>query len=115
MAIGDPGAFRPIEALRCPTCGAKQGWTDTCRRCRSDLRLLREALAAYQRHRRSSLRDLHAGRLESALRHARRCQELRPGSEAQRLLTVCQLLRGDWLDAVELARTVDEAGTETDR
>jgi hypothetical protein len=72
--------------------------------------LLREALAAYERHRRSSLRDLHAGRLESARGHARRCQELRPGPESQRLLAVCQLLRGDWLDAVALARAV-EAGT----
>ena len=106
MAIGDPGGSRATEGLRCPTCGARQAWTDTCRRCKSDLRLLREALAAYERHRRSSLRDLHAGRLESARGHARRCQELRPGPESQRLLAVCQLLRGDWLDAVALARAV---------
>ncbi|HZW32217.1 MAG TPA: hypothetical protein VFF52_16010 [Isosphaeraceae bacterium] len=110
----DPEGRRPVEGLRCPTCGARQAWTDTCRRCKSDLRLLREALAAYQRHRRCGLRDLQSGRLGSALRHARRCQELRPGPESRRLLVVCQLLRGDWLEAVDLARTVDAAGTETD-
>jgi hypothetical protein len=111
----DPVASRAIKGLRCPTCGAKQAWTDTCRRCRSDLRLLCEALAAYERHRRSSLRALNAGRLESARWHARRCQELRPGPESQRLLAVCQLLRGDWLDAVDLAHAIDEDGTESDR
>jgi hypothetical protein len=108
--VEDPEGSRPIQGLRCPTCGAKQAWTDTCRRCRSDLRLLREALAAYQRHRRSSLRALNAGRLESALRHARLCQELRPSPESHQLLAVCQFLRGDWLDAVDQALAV-EAGT----
>ena len=114
MAIDDPGVFRPIEGMRCPTCGAKQGWTDACRRCKSDLRLLRVALDAYERHRRSGLRDLDAGRLETALRHARRCHELWPGPESHRLMAVCQLLRGDWLDAMAWARGVDDRGTEAD-
>src|SRR3954451_21132732 len=111
MAIDDQDPFRPAESIRCPTCGAKQGWTDTCRRCKSDLRLLHVALEAYERHRRSSLRDLDTGRLETALRHARRCHELRPGPESQRLLAVCQLLRGDWLDAIDLGRAAAERGT----
>jgi hypothetical protein len=110
----DPEGSRPNTGLRCPTCGAKQAWTDTCRRCRSDLRLLHEALAAYQRHRRSSLSALNSGRLASAIRHARRCQELRPGPESYRLLAVCQLLRGDWPDAVDQALAV-EAGTGSPR
>jgi hypothetical protein len=104
MAIDDPVALGSREGLRCPTCSARQGWTDTCRRCKSDLRLLRDALAAYERHRRSSLRDLDAGHLEDALSHARRCHELRPGPESHRLLAVCQLLRGDWPEATQLAR-----------
>jgi hypothetical protein len=114
MAIGDPGIARSTAGLKCPTCGAQQGWTDTCRRCKSDLRLLREALADYEQHRRFTLCDLEAGRLESAVRHARRCQELRPGPESQRLLAVCQLLCGDWRDAIDQARAVEE-GTESDR
>jgi hypothetical protein len=115
MAIGDPGIARSTAGLKCPTCGAQQAWTDSCRRCKSDLRLLREALAAYEQHRRSTLRELDAGRLESALRHARRCQELRPGPESQRLLAVCQLLRGDWLEAIDRARAAAEDGTESER
>ena len=88
--------------------------TDACRRCKSDLRLLRVALEAYQWHRRSSLLDLTAGRLETALRHARRCHELDPGPESHRLLAVCQLLRGDWFEAVEFARCVDETAAGSD-
>ncbi len=100
--------IRPPDVLRCPTCGARQGMTDACRRCKSDLRLLRSALEAYERHRRSSLLDLGAGRLETALRHARRCHELSPGPESHRLLAVCQLLRGDWFEALDFARSVEE-------
>jgi hypothetical protein len=115
MAIQNPEPSRPTQELRCPTCGARQGWSDSCRRCKSDLRLLGDALKAYARHRRSSLLDLDAGRLDAALGHARRCHDLRPGPESHRLLAVCQLLRGDWVDAVQIARGVDEAEAQTDR
>jgi hypothetical protein len=93
--------------LRCPTCGARQAWTDTCRRCKSDLRLLRLAYDAYARHRRLSMNELDAGRLDSALRHALKCQELRPGSEARQLVAVCQLLRGDWQSAIDSASSIE--------
>ena len=100
----NPMPAQPDEELRCPTCGARQGWVDTCRRCRSDLRLLRSSLAAYERHRRAGLLALDGGRLEAALHHAHRCHELRPGPESHRLLAVCRLLHGDWAEAVELAQ-----------
>ncbi len=104
MAIENSRAARPPdEELRCPTCGARQGWTDTCRRCKSDLRLLRSALQNYAAHRRRGLLALGAGRLDEALRHARRCHELRPGPDSHRLLALCQLLRGEWHQALELA------------
>jgi len=115
MAIQDPKSSRSPEGLRCPTCGARQGWSDTCRRCKSDLRLLGDAIEAYDRHRRSTLLDIDAGRLDTALRHARRCHELWPGPESHRLLAVCQFLRGDWVDAVEIAQGVDEGAAEADR
>jgi len=104
---------RPAAVLRCPTCGARQGVSDACRRCKSDLRLLRTALDAYDWHRGSCLLDLDAGRLDAALRHARKCYELSPGPESNRLLAVCQLLRGDWSEAVEFARSLDEVASET--
>jgi hypothetical protein len=115
MAIRDPKSTRPSEALRCPTCGARQGWSDACRRCKSDLRLLGDALKDYERHRRSGLLDLDAGRLDTALRHARRCHQLRPGPESRRLLAVCQLLRGDWVDALKIAEGADAGAAEADR
>jgi hypothetical protein len=105
---------QPQNELRCPTCGARQGRTDTCRRCKSDLRFLRAALEAYDRHRRDSLNDLELGEPDSALRHARRCHELRPGTESRRLMAVCQLLRGDWSDAVDLVRSVEDRKMESD-
>lgn len=95
---------RPDEELKCPTCGALQAWADACRRCKSDLRMLRAALEAYRDHRRAGLEALNHGRLEAALRHARCCHELRPGPESRRLLAVCQLLRGDWPGALAGAR-----------
>src|SRR5262245_10328025 len=109
MGIEGPAAVRPLGELQCPPCGARQGWTDVCRRCKSDLRLLRAALDAYDRHRRSGLHALDAGHLEAALWHARRCHQLRPGPESHRLMAVCQLLRGDWLDALDLARDLEES------
>jgi tetratricopeptide (TPR) repeat protein len=95
---------RPVEEdIRCPTCGARQAWADNCRRCKSDLRLLRSALQVYEAHRRRGLLALAAGRLDEALQHARRCHELRPGPDTHRLLAVCQLLRGEYARALELA------------
>jgi hypothetical protein len=60
------------------------------------------------------LTGLETGRLESALRHARRCHELAPGPVSHRLLAVCQFLRGDWPDAVAFARGVDEVESENE-
>jgi hypothetical protein len=115
MAIPDPKSSRPTEGLRCPTCGARQGWSDACRRCKSDLRLLGDAIKDYERHRRATLLDLDAGRFDAALGHARRCHELRPGPESHRMMAVCQLLRGDWADALQIARGVDADAAEADR
>jgi hypothetical protein len=105
---------QPRDELRCPTCGARQARTDTCRRCKSDLRLLRSAIEAYERHHSASLHYLGIRQPEEALRHARRCHELRPGPDARRLMAVCQLLRGDWPDAVDLAQAVEESQTGSD-
>jgi hypothetical protein len=102
------------EDLRCPTCGARQAWADTCRRCKSDLRLLRLAYDAYARHRRASVQDLDAGRLDSALRHALKCQELRPRPQARQLVAVCQLMCGDWQGAIESARSMVEPARSPD-
>ena len=97
------------DRVRCPTCRAVQEWSDTCRRCRSDLRLLRSAQAAYDSHRLKCVVHLEAGHPDLALGHALRCVELRPDGESRRLLALCALVREDWEAALRLARAVGEA------
>jgi hypothetical protein len=94
--------------IRCPTCGALQEGSDTCRRCRCDLTLLRRVTETAQASRRRCLLALRVGRHSQALRHARRFYLLCPDQSAARLLAVCYLLQGDWLSAVTLARIVDD-------
>lgn len=96
------------DLLRCPTCGARQAWADTCRRCKCDLRLLRAAAGAFERHRRLCLQLLNSGAPEAALRHARSCHRLNPCTESNRLLAICHLLRGDWADAYKGAKDVPQ-------
>jgi hypothetical protein len=93
-------------AMRCPTCGARQAWADTCRRCKCNLRLLRAAAAAYERHHRRSLQLLNAGAAELALPHARSCHLLNPGTESNRLMALCYFVQENWKDAVESAQAV---------
>jgi hypothetical protein len=90
--------------LRCPTCGARQEWSDTCRRCKCDLVLLRRVAGAGRACRRQCLRSLRAGRIGEALHHARRLYALFPDRPAARLLAVCHLLRGNWAAALVLSR-----------
>jgi hypothetical protein len=91
--------------VRCPTCRAVQDWSDTCRRCKCDLRLLRQLAGSYHRHRRSCLKALFAGRIDAARVHALRCDHLVPGAASRRLLAVSALLADDWADALALARS----------
>lgn len=95
----------PIESdeLRCPTCGARQGWSDTCRRCRSDLSLLLLLAQQWRRCRRQALAALSEGRSADAVELARRCHEIAPGSQSRRLLAVCHLLHEDWPAALAAA------------
>lgn len=96
--------------VRCPTCKAQQEWSDACRRCQCNLAFLRSAMDACRRSRRRALLHLRAGRLPEALRHARRACTLSPDQRSMRLLAVCYLLSGNWVQAVFLARM---AGDET--
>ncbi len=92
------------DTVRCPTCSAVQEWSDTCRRCKSDLYLLREVSGAYLRSRHRCLFALRAGRPRAALRAAQYCHALRPATESRRLLAISALLGGDWDTASAMAR-----------
>jgi hypothetical protein len=102
MANGEDAVGR----VRCPTCRAEQEWSDTCRRCKSDLRLLRAFAAAYQRSRSACLEFLRQGQGRAAMAAARRCYELRPDTESRRLLALAALECGDFETAALLARVI---------
>ena len=94
----------PSGTIRCPTCRASQEWSDECRRCRSDLRLLRALDQEYADHRGHCLLNLRLDRSHAALPHARACMHLRPDEAAQRLLAVCALACGDWPTALAIGQ-----------
>jgi len=96
----------------CPTCGARQEWSDVCRRCKCDLRLLRAAAETYRRSRNGCLAALHGGQLALALERARDCERLIPCPESRRLSAVCALLNGDFPAAFAAAREACDEGFE---
>jgi hypothetical protein len=104
---------RPIdpETVRCPTCRAMQPWSDACRRCKSDLRLLREFAEAYEQSRRACLDHLHRGRLRQARAAAIRCLELSPDETSRRLLALVALKLGEWPDAAALGDPTNPPST----
>jgi hypothetical protein len=101
-----PNGQGALARVRCPTCRAEQEWSDTCRRCKSDLRLLRAFAAAYGQSRRACLAHLRQGQGRAAMVAARRCYALRPDTESRRLLALAALECGDWETAAALARTI---------
>ena len=91
------------NALVCPVCRAAQAWSDSCRRCRCDLRLLRQAELARRQARQQALLHLRAGRWADARRAARAYHALQPGIDSRRLLAVCCSLGGDFQEAAAWA------------
>ncbi len=90
-------------SLRCPTCRAEQPWSDTCRRCKSDLRLMRELTDEYAATRLLCLANLHQNQIGAALEQARQCVALCADADSRRLLAVCELLNRNWLAALAQA------------
>ncbi len=90
--------------LRCPTCGARQDWSDTCRRCRCDLRLVHRALRAVNHHRRQCLEFLREDRYDQAWQAARQCCDLDDREENRQLLALVEFIRGNFPAAVRVAR-----------
>ncbi len=99
------------NAVVCPVCRAAQAWSDSCRRCRCDFRLLRQAEQARCQARQQALLDLRAGRWADAQRAARTYYTLQPGDDSRRLLAVTCLLGGDFQQAAAVA-AADRRRTE---
>lgn len=87
------------DSMRCPTCRAEQPWSDTCRRCKCDLRLLRELAEDFAAARNGCLQSIRKNQPGEALEQARRCFALHADADTQRLLAVCELLNGNWTQA----------------
>lgn len=95
------------DSFRCPTCRAVQELSETCRRCKCDLRLVQEALRAYRSHRANCLAALRAGDAMTALVCARTCVRLGADRESLKLLAVCLLVAGEWSAALAAARQAE--------
>ncbi len=89
------------DEMVCPTCKARQAWSDQCRRCKCDLSLLRQWQNACESQRRQCLRQLRAGRPDQALRHAQHYALMAGVPQASRLLAVCHLLCSNWRESCD--------------
>lgn len=96
--------------MKCPTCNARQVWSPECRRCKSDLRLLRGVAGLAQRLRKEALLDLHAGRIQDAQNAAEAWHRVDWSPAAARLVAVCHLLTGDAAPALAVA--ANQAATD---
>jgi hypothetical protein len=97
-----------LDSLRCPTCRAEQPWSDTCRRCKCDLRLLRELAEVYAATRKRCLVSLRENQLEAALEQAKQGFILHAGADSRRLLATCELLNGNWRRAMAHGEQLSE-------
>jgi hypothetical protein len=94
--------------LRCPTCQARQEWSDLCRRCKCDLALLRRTAEAHRDSRRRCLLALRAGRARLALEYAGYAYLVSPDADTARLVAVCHFLLGNWDEALAAGRAAAE-------
>ncbi len=100
---------RRSNQLRCPTCGARQGWSETCRRCGCEFDLLARLTRSYDDHDRRAREALQRGDPATAWEHARTCFRLDSRAEAARLLAVTALAARRFDDALVAARMADKA------
>ena len=90
------------DLMACPTCGARQPPADACRRCRSDLSMVRAARGQYEKTRRQCLALLANRRLKRAAEAARAAWAQSHDDDSLRLLATCYLMQGSFADAVQL-------------
>ncbi|MBM4095077.1 MAG: hypothetical protein FJ276_37560 [Planctomycetes bacterium] len=89
-----------LAEMHCPTCRARQTWSDICRRCKCDMAELHAAWRACQHLRFRCLALLRAGDFPAARAAAHQYVSLVPCDGSLRLLATCQLLDGRWAAAL---------------
>jgi hypothetical protein len=92
----------PNATLCCPTCGAWQAPSQTCRLCRCDLALLLRFRAHGEHLRDRCLGYLRQRRVGRATAVARQYYQFSPDSHSASLLGTCYLLGGNFADAIRL-------------
>jgi len=92
------------QPLVCPTCGAAGQSGVECRRCHSDLQLLRQLVTRRTAELHTLVQALAAGRWAEALLSAQYIHTLRQDEESFRLLAVCQLLNEQFTAACDTYR-----------
>jgi len=90
------------SAFRCPTCGARQGLSAECRRCKCDLHLVVDVYRQAAALRESCLRHLRDGNWRDALEAAAERHALSPDGVSRRLLAVSHLRAGEYHAALDL-------------
>ena len=98
--------------MRCPTCRAAQEWSDSCRRCGSDLRLLRQCDQWRRRLRSQAIAALRDGRIGEAVDRARELIALSPDAQSWKLLAVCALANRDWETAMLASFNTEPTATK---
>jgi hypothetical protein len=92
------------DVMSCPTCKARQEWSDECRRCKCDLSMLHQVWMSGRQLRQRCLCALRNDQLPAARAFAERYASLLPSDDAFRLLAVCHLLASDWPAALAASR-----------
>ena len=97
-----PATPAPLDDFRCPTCGARQGLAETCRRCKCDLSLVVAVQRRRQTLRRQCLLRLRQQQGEAAVQAAEELHALAPDADSTRLLAVAHLACGDYAQALKM-------------
>lgn len=92
--------------MRCPTCGAQQEWSSTCRRCKGDLGLLEELAESCRRLRAHVIHNLQTGHYRQALRQVEQLLLLVRDQPTERLHAICLLCCQEYEEACSVAQNV---------
>lgn len=90
------------QEMTCPTCGARQVPADACRRCHSDLRMVRSVRSQSEETRRQCRALLSNRRLKRATEAAHRALAQSHDEASLRILATCYLLQGNFPAAVQV-------------
>lgn len=101
----NPATHPPLDDFRCPTCGARQGLAEICRRCKCDLSLVVVVQRRLQTLRQQCLLQLGQQQGEAAVQAAEELHALAPDADSTRLLAVARLACGDYAQALKMLET----------